>query len=150
MDGDSSPFKPAVDFVLFYLKNFWRNATHMFDGMEWTRWLRLVAIIGAYVLIRPYLERYAAKYQEKQYAKIDKDHDIKEAQARAAMSANELRGGPRVVEVDEDEAAGTTGADWGKAAKKKQKQTKKVAAEKAKQEEDEDSWSDPDVSDLLT
>lgn len=136
----------VVNFVKFYCLNFWRNLTHMFDGMDWIRYGRLVAIVAAYFLLRPYLEKYAAKLQEKQFEKIDKEE--KDKANKAAISPNALRGG-YIPEVSAEPSA-ATGADLSKNTKKRQNQAVKRAEAKAKQEEEDDSWSDPDVSDLLT
>lgn len=136
----------AVEFVKHYIGNFLHNVTHMFDGMDYIRYGRLLAIVAAYFLLRPYLEKYAAKMQEKQFDKIDQE--TKDAEATAAISPNAMRGGK--VAAASIQAEATTGADLSKSAKKRQGQAVRRAEAKAKQEEEDDSWSDPDVSDLLT
>jgi hypothetical protein len=84
-------------------------------------WLRLVVIIGGYILLRPILLRLGAKFQEKGLEKEDKrrtDEGVKEervrdkkAKARLEWGANarirqrkvEERGGVVGEESDSDE-----------------------------------------------
>ena len=79
-------------------------------------WLRLVVIIGGYILLRPILLRLGAKFQEKGLEKEDKrrtDEGVrdKKAKARLEWGANarirqrkvEERGGVVGEESDSDE-----------------------------------------------
>ncbi|KAH8682902.1 protein trafficking Pga2 [Tricladium varicosporioides] len=128
--------------------NLVRNSIHSFDGMRVKDWIRMVAIVGAYLLIRPYLMKWGAKIQEKQHNKeIDADEV---AGPKAKVSPNVLRGhGGKEVEIPDSDSEGeaegeATGAQWGKKARKRQRAyDKKLLAEveerrRQLQEDDED------------
>lgn len=136
----------AFSFVQAGANNFYRNFFGMWDGMNVIRFIRMVAIVGAYFLLRPYLMKIGEYLQGKQHEKeIDTDEL---AGPKAKISPNQLRGaGGKEVEIpdsDEEEEAEGTGADWGKKARKRQRQlVKKVLEEDEKrrrelQEDDED------------
>jgi hypothetical protein len=68
------------------------NSIASFEGMTAQRWVRIVAIIGAYMLIRPYLLGAAAKRQKKQ---LDKEAEELGLGERSGPNANSLRGGKK-------------------------------------------------------
>jgi hypothetical protein len=138
-----------IDTLVEWGGNGKRNLSASFDGMTMERYLRLVAIVGAYFLLRPYLLKWGAKIQEKQHEKVYEDMEKKELQERkAAISPNALRGLVEVPEDSEEEDGGAStsgaGANWGKKARKRQRQT----ARKARQDELE-SESDPEIEQFL-
>jgi hypothetical protein len=92
------------------------NSVKSFEGMTAQRWIRVVLIVGAYMLIRPYLLKAAANRQ--------KAHLEKEAEELGlgdrAPNANDLRGGKKTAgpgkvlgEVKDE--------DWGNKAKTRQR-----------------------------
>jgi len=126
------------------------NMSKAFNDMTIHQWLRLVVIVGAYLLIRPYVTTYLGKRQVGTMEKQDKAEKEK-----AKISPNQLRGekaGPYEEEEDDDddeegaEATGTSG--WGAKARTRQRvMLKKMleAEEKRRWEEEEDE----DIADLL-
>ncbi|KAG9255356.1 trafficking PGA2-domain-containing protein [Emericellopsis atlantica] len=125
------------------------NVSNAFNDMTLQQWLRLVVIVGAYLLLRPYVTTYLGKRQVESMEKQDKAEKEK-----AKISPNQLRGeeaGPYEEEVDDDEAeaAEATGASgWGAKARTRQRvMLKKMleAEEKRRWEEEEDE----DIADLL-
>ncbi|KAI1079367.1 DUF1531-domain-containing protein [Whalleya microplaca] len=126
---------------------FSNNLSESFTQMTPKQWIRLVIIVGAYALLRPYIIKLGAKHQEKQLEKQFAEEDQK-----AQISPNQLRGQVDIPEdSDEDEQAETTASDWGKKARKRQRNmVKKLldAEEKRLQELQEDE-EDKDIEQYL-
>jgi len=146
-----------VNQLLTWYNNFTRNAIHMWDDMTLLKYIRLVAIVGAYALLRPYMMKWGEKIQAKQHEKELDPYEIATADAKAKgkgmVSPNDLRGvsltgaGGKVVELEDSQSEEeTTGADvkWGKKARKRQRTVvKKILADQEEvrrqlQEDDED------------
>jgi hypothetical protein len=135
-----------------WANNFIRNAIHMWDGMTLIKYIRLIAIISAYALLRPYLMKLGAKFQAREHEKELDPYEMatKNEQGKGKISPNNLRGiDGKVVELqesDSEEEAEGTGADvkWGKKARKRQRAViKKVLEDEERirrelQEDDED------------
>ena len=137
----------VVDYLKWFASNFQNNALHMFDGWNWKRWIRLVAILGAYLLFRPYMEKWASKLQGKEH---EKDVDFYEEATKGKLSPNTLRGGPAAEEESEEDAE-TSATDWGKKARKRQRQMerKKLEAEEKKRLDAEGDAEDKDIREYL-
>jgi hypothetical protein len=137
----------VVDYLKWFASNFQNNALHMFDGWNWKRWIRLVAILGAYLLFRPYMEKWASKLQGKEH---EKDVDFYEEATKGKLSPNTLRGGP-VAEEESEEEAETSATDWGKKARKRQRQMerRKLEAEEKKRLDAEGDAEDKDIREYL-
>jgi hypothetical protein len=93
------------------------NSAKSFEGMTAQRWVRIILIVGAYMLLRPYLLKAAANRQK---AHLDKEAEELGLGDRPP-NANDLRGGKKTAgpgkvlgEVKEDEA-------WGSKAKNRQR-----------------------------
>lgn len=135
-----------------WYNNFTRNAIHMWDDMTLLKYIRLVAIVGAYALLRPYLMKWGEKLQAKEHEKELDPYEMATADGKdgkGKISPNQLRGaGGKVVdlEVSDSEEGEGTAADvkWGKKARKRQRAVvKKILAEEEEvrrqlQEDDED------------
>lgn len=135
-----------TDFFAHYGGNLVRNMIATVDGMTYIKYIRLIAIVGAYALLRPYIIKLGAKMQTKEH---EKEIDTEELLGpKAKMSPNMLRGyGGKEVEIEESESEAegeATGTNWGKKARKRQRaQDKKLLAEveerrRQLQEDDED------------
>jgi hypothetical protein len=122
------------------------NMSASFDSMTAQQWIRLVAIVGAYALLRPYVIKMGAKYQVKQFEK-DQQEDTTQ------ISPNQLRGELGIPEdsEDDDEEPETTGADWGKKARKRQRNMIKqlLDAEEKRLQETLDEQEDKDIEEFL-
>ncbi|KAJ2989758.1 hypothetical protein NUW58_g2473 [Xylaria curta] len=121
------------------------NVSGSFSNMTLQQWIRLVAIVGAYALLRPYIIKMGAKHQEKQFEKAQQDV--------AEISPNQLRGELGIPEEsDDDDAQGeTTAADWGKKARKRQRNMIKqlLDAEEQRLHETFDEQEDKDIEEFL-
>jgi flagellar biosynthesis/type III secretory pathway M-ring protein FliF/YscJ len=132
------------DYVVYFLKRFIYNVTHAFTNMNSYRWIRLVTVVCAYFLIRPLFVKIGKKIQDRQLAK-QRAADAAGVAAKAKISPNALRGLEDPADEqesgedeEEQEADKTTsGAEWGKKARKRQRQMlKKIEEQEAKVLED--------------
>ncbi|KAH6987482.1 trafficking PGA2-domain-containing protein [Ilyonectria sp. MPI-CAGE-AT-0026] len=120
------------------------NLADGFNKMDTKSWIRLIVIVGGYMLLRPYVLKLAGKVAVKKME--DQEEKEKEA-AKAKISANELRG--EIVEDVEIDAAGDgSGADWGQKARVRQRVMLKnmLEAEELRRQEEED---DKDIEEFL-
>lgn len=156
-----------IDTIIGYInqgfENFKHNVEH-YASMSLKEWIRIVTIVGAYLLIRPYLNQWAAKLQAAQHEKqMDATEMATPATGpKAAISANSLRGQVQVPEDSESdyddtaeaETAETSSANWGKKARKRQRaMIKRIieADEKLRAEtEPYDDENDKDIEQYLT
>lgn len=110
----------TVETVKAYAANFYNNITGVFDNMSSTRWVRMLIIVGAYLLFRPYLVKLGEKIQGKQYAKQMEERRSKEEEEnqrlKAKISPNALRG-----HVEEEEEVVEGEAKEGKKVRRRQK-----------------------------
>ncbi|KAI1420629.1 DUF1531-domain-containing protein [Xylaria sp. FL1777] len=123
------------------------NVSSSITNMTAQQWIRLVAIVGAYALLRPYIIKMGAKHQEKQFEKAQEDV--------AEISPNQLRGElhiPEESDDDDDNGQGeATAADWGKKARKRQRNMIKqlLDAEEKRLQETLDEQEDKDIEEFL-
>ncbi|KAI1325337.1 DUF1531-domain-containing protein [Xylariaceae sp. FL0255] len=127
------------------------NVQVSFTNLTIQQWIRLVAIVGAYALLRPYVLKHAAKYQEGLMVKRQKEDEA------AEISANQLREQLNIPEDSDDEddvadAAQTSASDWGKKARKRQRQMikKMIDIEEKRLQETADEQADKDIEEFLT
>ena len=112
----------ALATIQHYATNIHRNITGAFDDMDAKRWIRLVAVIGGYFLLRPYLVKLGEKLSNKQYAKTMEDAQM--TGPKAKISPNALRG---YVEPIEEEGEGEVAGKEVEGDKKvRKRQAKKV------------------------
>ncbi|CAK7562644.1 MAG: hypothetical protein SEPTF4163_000492 [Sporothrix epigloea] len=117
------------------------NVSSSFGNLTLQQWIRLIAIAGAYMLLRPYLIKLGGHLQMRQH-EADEKASLAEAVAIAAgekpaLSPNDLRGGGKkstavpaglgsdLDDSDDETGPGATstasGTDWGKNARKRQR-----------------------------
>jgi hypothetical protein len=118
---------PIMDYVDWAIENLGvakdrlvDNSIKSFEGMTPQRWVRIIVIIGGYMLLRPFLLGFAAKRQKKQFEQEAEELGL---ERDAGPNANSLRGGKKAAgpgkvlgEVKED-----AGEDWGDKAKTRQR-----------------------------
>ncbi|KAI0881024.1 DUF1531-domain-containing protein [Annulohypoxylon maeteangense] len=130
-------------------ERFSHNVSESFTSMTPKQWIRLVIIVGAYALLRPYIIKMGAKFQEKQMEKQFKEEEERQAE----ISPNQLRGEIGLPEDsdDEDEQAETTASDWGKKARKRQRNMikKLLDAEEKRLQELQEDEEDKDIEQYL-
>lgn len=135
------------------------NMRKSFDGMSPEKWIRIVAVVGAYCLLRPYIMKMGSKVQMAQHEKEAAATKVAEEE-QARMSPNELRGYKEIPEDSDEEgegqaagaAAQSTSTEWGKKARKRQRNTIKkiLAAEEQRLQDLQDDDEDKDIEQYLT
>jgi len=145
-----------TDLVMHFADTAWKlvtlvsdrmktNVSVTFTNMTLQQWIRLVAIVGAYALLRPYIIKWGAKHQEKQFEK--------DQQEVAEISPNQLRGELNIPEPsdDEEEKGDSTATNWGKKARTRQRKMIKqlLDAEEKRLEETFDEQEDKDIEEFL-
>lgn len=103
-----------------------------------------MAIVGGYLLLRPFLMKLAMRFQNKQ---LDAAVATRATGPRAKISPNALRGRVEPIE-EEDEDEGeeeVTGVEWGKKARRRQKMVEKRKSQQQRQEEQDEE----DIRDML-
>ncbi|KAK0101204.1 hypothetical protein ONS95_012814 [Cadophora gregata] len=116
--------------------NLTRNAVHMWDDMTTLNYIRMIAIVGGYLFLRPYIQKWGERQQAKQHEKMLSQKAADKKGKKAKISPNALRGGKSVSFADEgsDAESGSEGEgakeEWGRKEKKRQKklEEKKMAA----------------------
>ncbi|KAL2157616.1 hypothetical protein VTH06DRAFT_5995 [Thermothelomyces fergusii] len=130
---------------------FVTNLKGSFADMTPEQMIRLVIIVGAYLLLRPYLVKLGARAQMKAH---EAEEARAEAAAKAKMSANELRGRVEIPDDTDDEDEGSaraSGPDWGKTARRRQREMirKLLAAEEQRLRESQEELEDKDIEEFL-
>jgi hypothetical protein len=128
--------------------NFTRNTQAGFANMSTKNWIRLVTIVCAYALLRPYLMKIGAHLQ----AKGLQEEGARMEEERAAMDANDLRRGVKVkipgVDSSDDEEENRE--EWGRKARVRQRKIVKKAMEIHEERLTMiGNESDKDIEDLL-
>ncbi|KAK3988613.1 protein trafficking Pga2 [Cladorrhinum sp. PSN332] len=134
---------------------FTTNIQSTFQNMSPQKWLRVVIIAGAYMLLRPYLLKLGGKLQMNTHEKEAEEAE-EAARAKAKISPNQLRGRVEIPEdtddeEDEEEEGEATGADWGKKARRRQRQMikKLLEAEERRLMETKEMEEDKDIEEFL-
>lgn len=136
--------KIAYQFVKFG-QNATNNLSQVFSEMTPQQWIRLVVIVGAYMLIRPYVLKHATKKSVERMEKESKER----AENAAAISPNELRDGKKTLEEeDSDDEGESSTTDWGAKARTRQRVLIKRLM-KAEEQRKQDEEDDKDIADLL-
>ncbi|KAI5461226.1 trafficking PGA2-domain-containing protein [Mariannaea sp. PMI_226] len=130
---------------LQYGSNASNNLSNTFTSMDAKGWLRLIMVVGGYMLLRPYLLKLSTKVAVR---KLEEQDEREKAAARAQISPNELRGVPDEVEPELDPEGDGTGADWGQRARVRQRVMLKQMLD-AEEQRRLDEESDKEIEDLL-
>lgn len=153
-----------INLLYIAYERFTRNLRGTLEGMSPEKWIRIVIIVGTYMLVRPYLLKLGGKAQMNQHEKEAAEAEA-EAEAQAKMSPNELRGHKIQIPEDSDDSdaegegegkksssTSSSATEWGKKARRRQRtMVKKLldAEEKRLQELQEDD-EDKDIEEFLT
>ncbi|KAF4972953.1 hypothetical protein FZEAL_9469 [Fusarium zealandicum] len=131
---------------LQYGANASNNLANTFNDMSMQSWIRLVVIVGGYMLLRPYAMKMITKGAVRKMEEEDEKEKERE-KLKAQISPNELRGLADGEEDSDGEGEGT-GTDWGQKARVRQRTMLKdlLEAEERRREEEEE---DKDIADLL-
>lgn len=140
----------VIDLLCIWGNNFKNNFFGMWIGMDATRWFRLLAVIGVYMVFRNFVVKKAEAKQAREHAKA--------MEPTGKVSPNALRAGEKGKKVSFDESTEeegeTTGVDGGEGNKKARKREKQLAKKQAELEEIkrrqmEGEAKDKDIMDML-
>lgn len=146
MSEAAETVKYVVDNIRYFALNFLHNIENALD-MDLRTFIRIVVVVGAYLLIRPYLVKGGAKLQEREHDKVIAADKKREANAK--ISPNSLRGQVEVPEdTDSEEEGQASGVNWGGKARKKQRKVLRQILE-ADEKTRLDAEGDKDDKDIL-
>jgi hypothetical protein len=145
--GPGNAIEEFIDTIFKYGNNASHNFQSSFSNMTPRAWIRLIAIVGGYFLIRPFLLKMAANHAMKT---MEEEQEKEKQKQKAKISPNELRGVSDMIEDQEAEETGDgTAADWGQKARLRQRKVVRQlleAEEMRRLEEEEDKF----IEELLT
>lgn len=108
--GAGQPQLNALGKLAARVVEFGHNATNNlhegFSNMSLQSWIRLTVIVGGYLLLRPYLMKFATK------SAVKRMEDDAKSRVEADITPNELRGIKEKL-YQADAEGGGSGADWG-------------------------------------
>ncbi|KAH7122257.1 protein trafficking Pga2 [Dendryphion nanum] len=116
-------------------------------------YLRMIVIVGAYLLLRPFLVKLGARQQRKVHER-EAARTVAEA-TDAALHPNQLRGGkveiPGLDDSDEENIADVKPANWGRNARVRQRKFVKdtLAKEEERLRDEQEAESDKELERLL-
>jgi hypothetical protein len=149
-DETQLPMAYIVDQIQTFARNFLKNVIDTFGSLTIEKYIRLVVIVGAYMLLRPYVMKLGAKVQGREH---EKEVDTEELEKAPALTANGIRGQVEIPDdSDDEEGEGeATGADWGKKARRRQRQLVKklLEAEEQRRRELQEDDEDKDIQEFL-
>lgn len=129
------------------------NLRETFTDLTLQKGIRLVIIVFVYLMVRPYLMKWAGVNQMEQHqAEFDKDEA--ERERVAAMSPEEVRGLKVAAEIpgtDEDLEGETSATNWGTKARKRQRRVLRelVDAQEERLAETKEELEDEDIQEFL-
>lgn len=126
-----------LDNVGEWKDRFVNNSVKSFAEMTPQRWIRIIVIVGGYMLVRPYLLKAAANRQKRQ---LEKEAEELGLDSISAPDANALRGGKSSKAVEEEAKP----ADWGSKTKTRQRK-----AQEKKARAQQDAESDTEIEQFL-
>ncbi|KAK6361442.1 hypothetical protein TWF730_005170 [Orbilia blumenaviensis] len=146
MSDEAEPLTPSLMFRRLQTR-ISDNLSGTFGKLTGTDYIRLIAIIGGYLLLRPYLEKLGAKYQERDHARAIDLENEQDSMAATGQKVRVIAGEGHDLD-DDDESSDEEG--WGR---KKRLQQRKERARKKKEIEDrikaEEDEEDKEIQEFL-
>ena len=147
---DMSSTSTITSHLTTYASNFSRNISNTFDRLTLQDYIRLIIVIGAYSLLRPYLIKLGARFQAKDH---EREIDPDELSSVAAVSPNSLKGKVHVPDDTDSgsEDEGRKRTDWGTKARRRQRKVIKQLLEEdeKRRREEEEAESDKEIEEFL-
>lgn len=116
-------------------------------------YIRLLAIVGGYCLLRPYLVKLGGRFQASDHEREIDDSEVLSSGDKAIISPNLLRGQiPEDSDEEEEEEGDKKGVvSWGRNARRRQRGLvrKIVEAEEKRRREEEEADSDKEIEEFL-
>lgn len=128
------------------------NLRASFEDLTPQKIIRLVIIVGAYALLRPYIMKIGGRSQMRGLEAKEEQEDA--AAPRVKLTPNDIRGQAALPEdSDEDEEVDSpvSATDWGKKARRRQRHVlrKLLDAEERRLAELQEDEEDKDIEDFL-
>lgn len=142
----SSPLSNLSTLLSTWAQNFQTNTRDAFQRMTPKDYLRLVVIVCAYMLLRPYIIKLGARVQAQQLEKAQREEAVE-----AAMNGNDLRGLNSVPipgvdsESEEENPEDKQREQWGRKARLRQRRMIREAIIAR----EEDGESDEEIKEFL-
>ena len=147
----------VVDQVSVYASNLNTQVHSAFSRMTAQDYLRLVIIVGAYALLRPYILKFVGARQQRGH---EREIDPAEMQRMRKNVIRDQRDGSlrERVAIPEDTDSESGGGEnkpasteWGKKARRRQRRVVRtlLEQEERRKREAEENESDKDIEDLL-
>jgi hypothetical protein len=135
--------------LMAWLGQLQQNVIDTFSQLTVEKYIRLVVIVGAYALLRSYILKLAGKQQTKEHEKEVDPREV--ASAAGAGIPRPLRDQVQVPDDSDEEDGQVTGTDWGKKARKRQRQMvrKILEADEKLRKEKEGDEEDKDIEEFL-
>ncbi|KAJ6438557.1 protein trafficking PGA2 domain-containing protein [Purpureocillium lavendulum] len=132
-----------------YGHNATNNLSSSFTSMTTQSWIRLIVIVGGYMLLRPHLMKFVTKGAVKKMEEDDAKAREQDA-AQAEMTPNEFRGIKEklMFQAEQDDEGDGTGADWGQKARVRQRQMLKDLLEEEERRRAAEN-EDADIQEFL-
>lgn len=114
-------------------------------------YIRLLAIVGGYCLLRPYLVRFGGRFQASDHEREIDDTEVLSGD-KVIISPNVLRGQiPEDTDEEEEEEGDKGVVSWGRKARRRQRGLvrKIVEAEEKRRREEEEADSDKEIEEFL-
>lgn len=157
MAENTNPIGPGLEQIVSTLSqwgaNFVNQSNSAFARMTVKDWIRMVVVVGGYLLIRPYIMKLGAKMQEKTHAE-----ESAQEVGSAELNGNDLRGSRRKMPIpgvdsdsDEDEKGPAGAANWGRNARVRQRKfvRKQLEEHERRLKEEAEAESDKDIEEFL-
>ncbi|KOS18619.1 PGA2--like protein [Escovopsis weberi] len=141
-----------------YGSNARNNIADGVNNMTARSWIRLVIIVGGYMLLRQYVIKHSTKVAVRKLEQQEAEEKARAQGEAAKISPNDMRGlgasasaaPDQLDDIDADEHAEGTGVDWGSRARVKQRKFLREMLEREEQrrmeEQDDD---DADIKEFL-
>ncbi|MCJ1322474.1 hypothetical protein MMC15_007823 [Xylographa vitiligo] len=143
-------FTALTDQFDMYTKHVGDQLQSTFKRLATPDYIRLIVIVGAYALLRPYLVQLGGRFQAKDH---ERELDPNEISSIAATDSKSLKGKVHVPENtdSESEEESKKGTDWGKKARRRQRRMVRdlLAADEKRMKEDEEALSDKEIEEFL-
>ncbi|KAF2749061.1 DUF1531-domain-containing protein [Sporormia fimetaria CBS 119925] len=150
--SDSDPQPSISEMLATGLSNFKHNAKSSIEHLGGRDWIRIIMIVGTYLLIRPHLVKYGMRKQQKAH----EEAEAATAGTGAEIHPNELRGGKKFaipgVNDSEEEEEEAKPAEWGKKARVRQRRfiRGRLEEEERRLLDEQETESDKEIEELLT
>lgn len=151
-----------INLLQTWAHNLQHNVSESVSQLTIRQYLRLVVIVGAYALLRPYLIRLGGRFQAKDHEReLDLSEVAMPSSSRPAHGSDSLRSQVAVPEDSDEDDEDVSGEEqkgartvmqWGRSARRRQRQmVRRILEEEERRRAAEDEAdSDKEIDEYLT